>query len=134
MDREAFYFEAGEDWEKEKIDLKLKFTIMIHYIYTGELSGENLEIQKVVHVCDKYDLRGWLDLFCLELRSEEVEPQQVADMMIAARRHEVAGELRDIAREKIREKREILRDEGFRETIRSDGNPEDILYEIIEDL
>ena len=27
MDREAFYFEAGEDWEKKKIDLKLKFTL-----------------------------------------------------------------------------------------------------------
>ena len=38
---------------------------MIHYVYTGELSGENLEIQKVVHLCDKYDLPGWLDLFCL---------------------------------------------------------------------
>ena len=38
-------------------------------------------------------------------------------MIIAARRHEVARELRDIAREKIREERGILHDEGFREVI-----------------
>ena len=121
--------------EKDEMVDEKTLTSMIHYIYTGEMSGEDLEIQKVVHVCDKYDLPGLLDLFALELRTGEVKPEQVADMIIAARRHEeVAGELWDIAREKIREEREILRDERFREAIGSEGNPEDILYKIMEDL
>ena len=42
---------------------------MIHYIYTGELADgwQDLDIQDVAEAADKYDLPGWMKLFCSPL-------------------------------------------------------------------
>ena len=56
---------------------------MIHYIYTGEFTGKDLNVQSVAWVADKYDLPGMMDLLCFRM-IEDVEEEYIADMLIAA--------------------------------------------------
>ena len=61
---------------------------MINYVYTGELTGEDLNVQMVAWVADKYDLPGMMDLLCCRMKQVEVvEPEIIADMLIAAGKH-----------------------------------------------
>ena len=58
---------------------------MIHYVYTGELTGSDLNVQMVAWVADKYDLPGMMDLVCFRMKEDEfIEPENIADMLIAA--------------------------------------------------
>ena len=96
---------------------------MIHYIYTGELADgwQDLDIQDIAEAADKYVLPGWMELFCYELKTEvEMSPEEVAEMIIMASRyqHRVARELREVARDKIKRRREIISDQAFRERLR----------------
>ena len=59
---------------------------MIHYIYTGEFTGKDLNVQSVAWVADKYDLPGMMDLLCFRM-IEDVEEEYIADMLIAAGKH-----------------------------------------------
>ena len=56
--------------------------------------------------------------------SEEVSGEKVADMIIAGSRykHSEARQLRVVARDKIRQRREITEDLAFREKLREDHN------------
>ena len=61
---------------------------MIHYIYTGELTGANLNVQMMAWVADKYDLPGMMDLVFFKMKGDEVvDPGIIADMLIAAGKH-----------------------------------------------
>ena len=101
---------------------------MIHYIYTGELADgwQDLDIQDVAKAADIYDLPGWMGLFCSTLVTKKVEVsgEKVAEMIIAGSRyqHSEARQLRVVAREKIRQRREITADLAFRERLREDHN------------
>ena len=43
---------------------------MIHYIYTGELTGEELDVKMVALVADKYNLHGMMDLMIFRMKEE----------------------------------------------------------------
>ena len=43
---------------------------MVHYIYTGEPTGRELNIGMVALVADRYDLPGMMDLLCMRTREE----------------------------------------------------------------
>ena len=112
-----------ERWEREgEININTMnsdtLSSMIHYIYTGELADgwQDLDIQDVARATDIYDLPGWMELFCSALETEEVSAVKVADMIIAGSRyqHSEARQLRWVARDKIRQRREITDDLEFR--------------------
>ena len=107
---------------------------MIHYIYTGELADgwQDLDVQDMAESGDKYDLPGWMEVFCSALETEEVSGEKVAEMIIAGSRykHSKAGELREVARDKIKGRREITEDPEFRE--RLGGEDPKVWFDFLE--
>ena len=87
----------------------------------------------MAETADKYDLPGWMELLCSKLKTEEeLSAEKVAEMIIAGSRHQhsAARELREVAKDKIKERREILQDTGFRDRLRG----LDVLFEFLEDV
>ena len=115
-----------ERWESEgEININTMnsdtLSSMIHYIYTGELADgwQDLDIRDLAEATDKYDLPGWMMIFCSKLNLGEVPAEKVAEMIIAGSRyqHTAARELRLVARNKIRKRRELTADWAFRERL-----------------
>ena len=107
---------------------------MIHYIYTEELADgwQDLDIQDIAKAVDMYDLPGWLEVFCSALETEEeVSGEKIAEMIIMGSRyqHGEVRKLREVARHKIRQRREITEDPAFREKLREEDH--DVLFEFI---
>ena len=104
---------------------------MIHYIYTVDLADgwQDLDIQDFARTADIYNLPGWMELFCSKLRTEEMSAEKVAEMIIVGSRyqHSKARELREVARDKIRQRREITGDPEFREKLRGEDDLFDFL-------
>ena len=103
---------------------------MIHYVYTGELTGVELDVQMVAWVTDKYHLSGMMDLLCFRMKGGEVEDEYIADMLIAAKRHD-STELKIIAMDKLRNKKEILRQPAFRKKFKEQ---QDTLIDIMQEF
>ena len=75
---------------------------MITFIYTGEVDiGEGLDVEMVARAADKYDLPGFLDIFCFKVKKEDISNETVADLLITANRYE-SEELKKIAELKLR--------------------------------
>ena len=105
---------------------------LIHFVYTGELAEglEDLDIEDMARAADSYDLSGWMDLFCSALgEKDEVSGGKVAEMIIVGSRyqHSAAKELTMVARDKIRQRRDIIDDPAFREKLRG----EDALFNFL---
>ena len=115
----------------EEIDEKTLSTV-IKLIYTGELemSGDQ-NIQDMIWAGDKYDLPGFMNMFCSKMREAAVTGEDIADLLISAHRHE-KGELREVAMEKIRARREVLKEKGFKEGM--DQAPSSVFLDLINDL
>ena len=58
---------------------------MIHFIYTGSLSGKQPDFQSLCQVARKYQLDSMMDLINLNLLTAENEPGEVADILIASK-------------------------------------------------
>lgn len=102
---------------------------MTNYVYTGAFTGKDLNVQMVAWLADKYDLPGMMDLLCFRM-NEDVEDENIADMLIAADRHD-SDQLKSIAMNKLRKKREILINPAFRGKLQ---NYQNILFELIQEL
>ena len=71
----------------EEVDQKT-IQEMINYVYTGDFTGADLNVQMVAWLSDKYDLPGMMSLLCLKMKMKEVvEPENIADLLIAAGNH-----------------------------------------------
>ena len=58
---------------------------LIHYVYTGELTGARLNVRMVAWVADKYNLPGMMDILCTRMKEGQVvDPKNIADILIAA--------------------------------------------------
>ena len=58
---------------------------LINYVYTGNFTGAGLNVQMVAWLADKYDMPGMMDLLCSRMKEgEDVGPERIADMLIAA--------------------------------------------------
>ena len=117
---------------------------MIHYVYTGEFTTADLNIQMVALVADMYDLPGMMDLLCVSMK-KHAKSENIADMLITAGKnidisppvihyYLVTGrhgseDLKKIAMVKLRENKDLLRDSAFMEKL--DKN---ILVDIIKEL
>ena len=52
------------------------------FIYTGELSGRQLDLQAIWHAADKYDVNGLKDAICSKMKNEQLRGEDVADMFV----------------------------------------------------
>ena len=107
---------------------------LINFIYTGELElGENPDILELSLAGTKYILPGFMEVlaFSLQMRKEEFSGKMLADLLIAAHRHE-AEDLRKIALDTIRSDKKIIGDEGFRKVMK-EADPT-IMMDIVKDL
>lgn len=106
---------------------------MISFIYTGQFTGADLNVQKVAWLADKYDLPGMMELLCYRMNGVEVvDPETIADMIITAAIHDSAA-LKKIAIEKLRKNKEMLRDPAFKGKFKAIV-VQDLLFEIIEEI
>ena len=112
-----------------EIDEKTLSTF-IKFIYTGELEmSEEQSIQQMIYAVDEYKLPGFMNIFCSKMREETITGQAIADLLISAHRHE-KGELREVAMEKIRARREVLKEKGFKEGM--DQAPSSVFLDLID--
>ena len=107
---------------------------LIHFIYTGELAEglEDLDIEDMARAADSYDLSGWMELFCSALgEKDEVSGEMVAEMIIVGSRyqHSAAKEFTVVARDKIKQRKDIINDPAFREKMR--GEDHDVLLDFL---
>ena len=75
-------------------------SVMIHYLYTGELLEDDLDVQMVAHATVKYEIPGFMDLLCFKMKTEDVQSKYIAGMLIAANRHG-SKDLKNLALDKI---------------------------------
>ena len=97
---------------------------MIHFIYTGRLTGNYVDIQALCFAADKYDIKGLVRAICTKLEVGEARegrvwygrPDQVADMLIAGDLHNIE-QLKKMAIQRIKINKEILADREFKAKI-----------------
>ena len=89
---------------------------VLHYLYTGKLSGKDYGIQSLCYAADKYHLDTLTDLICQEIRKSVLQVGEVAEVFISA---EMFGkeELFKVAMEKLRENKEMMDDSKFEEML-----------------
>jgi len=131
-DREGKAKMGGEILIEEKEIDPETVRAMIHYIYTGELVGENLNVQKVSYAAGKYDMPGLMDLLCFKMKSKDIPGDFIADMLISADRHD-STDLKNVALDKLRANRDILNDKKFREKLQKAEN-KNILFDLFNEL
>ena len=123
MKGEIFVEEIGEK----------SLSILIKFIYTGELElGENPDILELTWSGTKYLLSGFMEILSVRIQTmmEELTGKMLADLLIAAHRHE-AEDLRRIALAKIRGNKEIFSDKEFRKGMEAYAS---ILMDVVKDL
>ena len=57
---------------------------VLHYLYTGKLSGKDYGINSFCYAADKYQLDTLMDLICQEIEKAELLAGQVAEVFISA--------------------------------------------------
>ena len=95
---------------------------LIHFIYTGRLSGSDFDIQAICFAADFYNLKGLITAVCQKLEVGEVRDgqvwygrhDQVADMLIVGDMHNIT-KLKTMAVERIKINKGILADKQFKE-------------------
>ena len=106
---------------------------MIRFIYTGDFKvSDNTDIQMVARAADKYDIKGFMDLLCFKMKTEDIQNEFIADMLITADRHD-SKELRAVALDKLRADRNIINEGGFRKRMKKAEN-KDLVFNLFNDL
>ena len=105
---------------------------MINFIYTGDLPGDNLNVQMVANMADKYEMPAFIDMLCFKMKSEDVRSEFIADLLIAADRHD-SKDLKNVALDKIRTNKEIINDKGFRKKLQNAEN-KNILFDLFNEI
>ena len=105
---------------------------MINFIYTGDLPGDNLNVQMVANMADKYEMPAFMDMLCFKMKSEDIRREFIADLLIAADRHD-SKDLKNVALDKIRTNKEIINDKGFRKKLQNAEN-KNILFDLFNEI
>ena len=72
-----------------------------------------------------------VDLLCLKIENEDTKAETVADLLIAAHKHE-SQKVREVALDKIRKDRNILKHEQFRQRMKKEDPI--IILDLLRDL
>ena len=88
---------------------------MIHFIYNGSFSGKQSDFQSLCQAARKYQLDSMMDLINLNLLTAEIEPGEVADILIASKMFDQEN-LFQTAMEKL--KKGTLADINFKQKLK----------------
>ena len=75
---------------------------LIHFLYSGGLSGSRYDIVALCNAAEKYELASLMDLVSFNMRSAELDVNQLADLFIASEMFS-QEEMFEIAKEKLTE-------------------------------
>lgn len=103
---------------------------IIHFIYTGEFSGKNLNLQRVWYAADKYDVNGMVEALCSKMKNENLSGKQLADLLIISKRHS-SETAKKIGMKKIKDDLSILTDEEFKAKMTEVGN---VTFSLFQDV
>ena len=89
---------------------------VLHYIYTGNLSGKDYGIYSLCYAAHKYHLDTLMDLIHGGIKKAELKAEEVAEVFISA---ETFGkeEFFNVGIEKLRKKKEMMDDAKFQEML-----------------
>ena len=105
---------------------------LIKFVYTDQLEmAEDQDLKMMIHAADMYQLPRLITLVCIQMREIDLKGERIADLLISAYLYG-REELRELAVERIRAKRKILKEQGFVE--RMDGAPIRIMIDLCHDL
>ena len=74
---------------------------LIHFLYTGGLSGSQYDIKSLCYAAKKYELDSLMNLVRLHMMSAELDVNHLADLFIASEMFSQEG-LFEVAKEKLR--------------------------------
>ena len=100
---------------------------ILNYLYSGKLSGKDFVAKSLCYAAKKYELDHLMDLICERIRAVKLEAGELADVFISAEMF-YKREMFDIAMEKLKENKGMLKDKKFEEKIKEWP---DLLYRII---
>ena len=100
---------------------------ILNYLYSGKLSGKDFAVKSLCYAAKKYELDHLMDLICERIRAVKLEAGELADVFISAEMFS-KREMFDIAMEKLKENKGMLKDIKFVEKIKEWP---DLLYRII---
>jgi len=102
---------------------------MIKFIYTGELSGKQVDLQAIWHAADKYDVNGLKDAICSKMKNEKLRGEDVADMFVISHRHS-NEQVKKIALSKLKEDLRLLDDADFKARMIESG----VTFNLFQDV
>ena len=105
---------------------------MITFFYTGDFDfDQEKDIRMMTHAADKYFLEGFLELLCYKMKTVKVKNSSVADIFISAHLYK-SKQLKDVALEKLRQNRAILKDKEFREKMKAVDNS--LILDLVDEI
>ena len=102
---------------------------VLHYIYTGNLSGKDYGIYSLCYAAHKYHLDTLMDQICEEIKKAELKAGEVAEVFISS---EMFGkeDFFKVGIEKLRKKKEMMNDSKFEEMLTNTKLPFKIMKTI----
>ena len=89
---------------------------ILHYLYTGKLSGQDFAVKSLCYAAKKYELDHLMDLICERIRAVKLEARELADVFISAEMFR-KGEMYDIAIEQLKKNKSLMKDKRFEEKV-----------------
>ena len=101
---------------------------ILHFIYTGNLSGKDYGIYSLCYAAHKYHLDTLMDQICGEIKKAELKAEEVAEVFISS---EMFGkeDFFNVGIEKLRRKKEMMDDAKFEEALKKYPN---LLYKTLK--
>ena len=85
---------------------------ILHYLYTGKLSGKDFGVRSLCYAADKYELDALMDMICEKIRGVKLEAGELADVFIAGEMFN-KEEMYEIAMKELKKNNGILNDKRF---------------------
>ena len=103
---------------------------VLHYLYTGKLSGKDYGIHALCYAADKYQLDTLMDMIFEEIKRKkaELKVEEVAEVFISADMFR-KEELFEVAIEKLLKKKDMMKDAKFKEKMNNASK--DLLFKIM---
>ena len=103
---------------------------VLHFIYTGNLSGKDYGIYSLCYAAHKYHLDTLMDQICGEIKKAELKAEEVAEAFISS---EMFGkeDFFNVGIDKLRRKKEMMDDTKFEEALKKYPN---LLYKTLKKM
>ena len=103
---------------------------VLHYLYTGSLSGKDYGINSLCYAADKYQLDTLMDLISGEAKQAELKAEDVAEVFISAEMFR-KEELFKVGMDKLKKNKEMMNDVKFEEILTNAKLPK-LLFKIMK--